>query len=207
MKVCCLFEQTATFTNIFRKYGHAAYNCDIENKFNSTFFQFDIFDSIQNDFYNFPVNSFDLVFAFFPCTYFSNQNKLLLTGKSFSMSNWSYEKKQDYANNRAQKITEYTNTLYRMIEFIKVPLIIENPHSTKIVELLGCPDVLHADRRMYGDSFKKPTAYFCYNGVNIQELDTITIAEHKTIVDTKGFARSIINPVYADNLIRHISII
>lgn len=80
-------------------------------------------------------------------------------------------------------------------------------HSTKIVELLGCPDILHSDRRLYGDSFKKPTVYYTFNGVFIQDLDTITISENKRIVDVKGFARSIISPVYADNLIRHISII
>lgn len=47
MKVHCLFEQSGTFRDVFRKLGHEAYDYDIENQFNKTDYQIDLFDEIK----------------------------------------------------------------------------------------------------------------------------------------------------------------
>lgn len=48
MKIHCLFEQSGTFKNEFKKFGFDAYDYDIENQFNETDFQIDLFQEILN---------------------------------------------------------------------------------------------------------------------------------------------------------------
>lgn len=46
MKVHCLFEQSGTFKNQFKKLGYEAYDYDIQNEFGETDFQVDLFAEI-----------------------------------------------------------------------------------------------------------------------------------------------------------------
>lgn len=43
----CLFEQSGTFKNEFKKLGIDAYDYDIQNEFNETDFQIDLFNEIE----------------------------------------------------------------------------------------------------------------------------------------------------------------
>ena len=47
MKVHCLFEQSGTFKNAFKKYGIEAYDYDILNEFNQTDYIMDLFAEIE----------------------------------------------------------------------------------------------------------------------------------------------------------------
>ena len=47
MKVHCLFEQSGTFKNEFKKLGYQAYDYDILNDFNETDNVIDIFNEIE----------------------------------------------------------------------------------------------------------------------------------------------------------------
>ncbi len=47
MKVHCLFEQSGTFKNEFRKLGIDAYDYDIQNEFNQTDYVIDLFKEIR----------------------------------------------------------------------------------------------------------------------------------------------------------------
>ncbi len=47
MIVHCLFEQSGTFKNEFKKLGIEAYDYDIENQFNETDYQIDLFAEIE----------------------------------------------------------------------------------------------------------------------------------------------------------------
>ena len=47
MKVHCLFEQSGTFKNEFKKLGHEAYDYDIQNEFGQTDFVVDLFENIR----------------------------------------------------------------------------------------------------------------------------------------------------------------
>lgn len=47
MTVHCLFEQSGTFKNEFRKLGCKAYDYDIQNEFNETDFVVDLFREIE----------------------------------------------------------------------------------------------------------------------------------------------------------------
>lgn len=47
MKVHCLFEQSGTFKNEFRKLEINAYDYDIQNEFNQTDYVIDLFKEIR----------------------------------------------------------------------------------------------------------------------------------------------------------------
>lgn len=47
MKVYCLFEQSGTFKNEFKKIGYEALDYDIQNEFGETDYQIDLFAEIE----------------------------------------------------------------------------------------------------------------------------------------------------------------
>jgi hypothetical protein len=47
MTVHCLFEQSGTFKNAFKKYGIEAYDYDIQNEFGETDYVIDLFKEIE----------------------------------------------------------------------------------------------------------------------------------------------------------------
>ena len=87
MKVHCLFEQSGTFKNEFKKLGYEAFDYDVLNDFGQTDFEVDLFNEIRRAyqeedsiFDNFKND--DLIFAFFPCTRFETQVTLLFRGEA-----------------------------------------------------------------------------------------------------------------------------
>jgi hypothetical protein len=50
MKVHCLFEQSGTFKNEFKKLGYDAYDYDILDDFGETDFKINLFDEIKKDY-------------------------------------------------------------------------------------------------------------------------------------------------------------
>jgi hypothetical protein len=47
MEVHCLFEQSGTFKNEFKKLGYQAYDYDNQNEFNQTDYVMDLFKEIR----------------------------------------------------------------------------------------------------------------------------------------------------------------
>ena len=74
-KVHCMFEQSGTFKEEFRKLGYKAFDYDIQNDFGQTDCVVDLFGEIEKA-YKGEASVFDgitpddLILAFFPCTYF-----------------------------------------------------------------------------------------------------------------------------------------
>ena len=71
----CLFEQSGTFKNEFKKLGINAYDYDIQNNFNETDFVIDLFNEIDNAYQGGKsifdnIAKDDIVLAFYPCIYF-----------------------------------------------------------------------------------------------------------------------------------------
>lgn len=69
MIVHCLFEQSGTFKNAFKKYGIEAYDYDIQNEFNETDYVIDLFKEIDMGYQGEPslfdkISPDDLIFAF-----------------------------------------------------------------------------------------------------------------------------------------------
>ena len=94
MKIWCLFEQSGTFKNEFKKFGFEAYDVDILNDFKQTDFEFDLFANIaaaasgeKSLFDN--IHADDLVFAFFPCTKFTEKHYMNARGDNFFLKNYT----------------------------------------------------------------------------------------------------------------------
>ena len=212
----CLFEQSGTFKNEFKKLGFKAFDYDILNDFGATDFKIYLFNEIDQA-YKGKKSLFDgfskddIIMAFFPCTRFENQIQLSFRG----------EQKQDKSLSDAEKLQrgivlhgELHNyyVLFSKLCIVaiqrKLKLIIENPYSsahylTRYFSLK--PKVIDTDRTLRGDNFKKPTQYWfinCEPKFNII-LEPLNIVKYKTITSCSNqVERSMINPQYANRFIR-----
>ena len=205
-KVVILFEQSGTFKKEFKKLNINAIDIDIENKFNQTDIIIDIFKELENNDFIEYLNSFDLVLAFFPCTWFNNYNKLIFSDKWKNYKNMNENEIKEYKNKRMLERDFAVCKLFKLINSIKKPLIIENPSSLYIKELLGEPDMRHS-RNIYGDYMKKPTFYYFFNGVFIDEMNKITTNTNNSVEKLTGIKRSLISSEYAENFVKHIKIL
>lgn len=212
-KVHILFEQSGTFKKVFTAYGYNVTEYDIE-KTESVDLRTNIFTEIDLEFNNKSnsifsnINENDLVFAFFPCTYFSDQSQLLSRGDNFGQKSWSEKQKLEYSMKQANKRSKFFNYLCKLC-IIAIDrgfkLIIENPYG-KINFLKWYfpirPELIITDRRSYGDYFKKPTQFFFVNCVPefklFQGADKTKFTLNR-VVDKKGIDRSLISPAFAEN--------
>ena len=109
MKAHCLFEQSGTFKNEFKKLGIEAYDYDILNDFGQTDYQIDLFDEIWGGYENEPsifdtFTSDDVILAFFPCIRFENQIMLSFRGQAKQMKEWSMKQKMLYDMNMLEEV-------------------------------------------------------------------------------------------------------
>ena len=212
MNIALLFEQSGTFKSILKSYGHNAKDFDISNNYNATDYIIDLFDYIENTSME-KINKADLVIAFFPCTWFSNQNDLIYRRQLYQFRAWNDDKINQYINERKEQYEKAKNILLTMVDKIKVPLIIENPNSHRIVEILNPNNNILHKRAKFGDYYDKPTRYFLFNGVEITDLDEIKNPLHfrishtgemkNTLKGTCKMKRSLIAPEYVENLLSH----
>lgn len=221
MNVFCLFEQSSIFKEELKKLGYITYDIDIENTYGKTNIQLDLFEQINDYFYNFNINNvfthiyeWDLVFAFFPCTYFSTQSNLIINKKSYSMRNWDNEKINIYVEERKKKRDFYLEMLRKLIMIAKdrgFYMIIENPYHLNYllsIDEFKNPDVIIKNRRLYGDIHKKPTMFYYYNfkptyfSNEGYYLGNINNCNYKTIVNIKNpIERSLMTSEFAYNFI------
>ena len=230
MKVHCLFEQSGTFKNEFKKLGYEAYDYDLLNNFGETDYQIDLFNeivlayqggrSIFDD-----IATDDLILAFFPCIRFENQIMLFFRGQAAQQKRWTLEQKMTYD----MDLLDEVNTMYKYVNYMFIVcirkglrLVMENPFSEEhFLRRYWCylPAIIDSDRRGNGDYYKKPTQYWflnCepknnllweaipYNAIECK--DAIRMMSkcdfEKTGAKTKKEARSMIHPDYANRFIR-----
>lgn len=218
-KVHCMFEQSGTFKNEFKKLGYEAYDYDIQNNFGETDYVMDLFHEIEQAYDNKPsifddITSDDLIVAFFPCIYFCgiSQTAFSLTAKNYK--NWDYKRIFDYIlsqNNNRSNYFDILNKLVAVCLIKKIRLIFENPYSmqTFLRVFLKKPDVIDMNRLERGDYFVKPTGYWFFNceptyGESYQndkkKKDVMLLPKSK-IQGQCSEERSMISPDYARNWI------
>lgn len=230
MIVHCLFEQSGTFKNEFKKLGYEAYDYDIQNELGETDYVIDLFEEIGGA-YDGKESVFDkitkddLILAFFPCVRFENQIMLWFRGQSHSQKNWSLEKKMQFDIELLEevlKMYKLVNKLFIVCIRKNLKLVMENPYSEEhFLRRYWCylPAVIDKDRRENGDYYKKPTQYWflncepknnfifesiSYNYIECKDAIRCMRKEHyqKTGAKTKKEARSMIHPQYANRFIR-----
>ena len=216
--VYCLFEQSGTFKNEFKKLGINAFDFDILNNFNETDYVIDLFQEIENCyaggasiFDNFHEE--DLIFAFFFFVRFAKRISLYFTGKAYAAKKWSDEQKLNYAMNLHDELHRNYCLLSKLCLIAlqrKLRLIIENPYNEQhyLVRYFPLqPKIIDLDRRNWGDYFEKPTQFYFINCnpennlIMDEGLDYIP----KKLVDSCSYSkgeRSWIHPQYARRFIR-----
>jgi hypothetical protein len=137
-KAHCFFEQSGTFKNEFIKLGIPAEDYDIQNEFGETDNIIDLFAEIEKA-YEGGASCFDgigkddLIFAFFPCIYFCENNQLYFIGEHLALRKCSIKEKTNRIINRArerEKFYELILKFFAICEQREFKLIVEN-HSYK----------------------------------------------------------------------------
>ena len=221
-KTCyCLFEQSGVFKNAFRQLGIDSYDYDISNTFGQTDIVIDLFNEIEKC-YSAEISIFDsfkpnsLVFAFFPCIYFESLQSSYYSLQSNNLKSKSFQESIDIVLARIKKREYYYTLLFKLLKICdnkKLGLIIENP-ATKPHYLLHTqnfpnPTYIDYDRRLSGDYFKKPTAYWFFNVHFINNRSFFSNKLHLKVLSCRSSSvpgccsieRSIISPEYAYNFI------
>lgn len=220
-KVHCFFEQSGTFKNEFIKLGIPAEDYDIQNNFGETDHTDDLFQAIEDAYEGKPslfdnITTDDLIIAFFPCIYFE-----CLSMMAFSWGCYNYRKLDTVE--KTEKIIERSENRHKfyilLLKFVKVVternlrMIFENPyamqHYLKQGNFVKNPDVIDNDRRLRGDCYVKPTAYWYFNCEPTYGCSYKINGLEKTIIKSKpsktagmcSEERSMITPDYARNFI------
>ena len=221
MNAWCLFEQSGTFKNEFKKFGIEAFDVDIQNEFGQTDFIVDLFHDIDVAFEGGADTIFDridqndVVLAFFPCTRFECQIKLYMSGDSYGLNKWTDERKLNYAMKLHEELCLFYRTFARMfIVAIRkgIKMIVENPYTqphylTAYFPIK--PTMLDKDRSMNGDYYKKPTQYWFINckpqtNMLLEAEDwrsPITIDNPSINGASRTTSKSMIHPSYARKFI------
>ena len=222
-KVHCMFEQSGTFKNEFKKLGYISEDYDIQNNFGETDNVVDLFKAIEDAYDGKPslfdnITQDDLIMAFFPCIHFCDAKGLLFRGVHNCQKKWSLEKIMK-TNIRLSETREYffihLLKLVYVCSFRKYRLIIENPWNTSGQTYLEnnfiAPTIIDKNRTLRGDYFVKPTAYWFINcdntfGFSFQKDKKVKVVyktrdNHKINTGQCSEARSLIHPDYARNFI------
>lgn len=220
MIVHCLFEQSGTFKNAFRRLDITAYDYDIENQYNETDYIIDIFTHIEDCMAGNPslfdnIQPDDLTLAFFPCIYFCENNQLFFSGQS----NIFKGKPQSEILKRIIARSQMRQTFYlKCLQLVYIAetrgirLIIENPYSVNgylYNNFPYKPAFVDFSRNIHGDKFSKPTAYWFINCAPLHCFETIqprATVKINSLTGHRGegkcsLKRSEITPDYADNFI------
>ena len=216
----CLFEQSGTFKNQFKKLGYEAFDYDIQNNFGETDYVIDLFSEIDNAYRGGrsmfdKITPDDLIVAFYPCIYFCAMSQIAFNLGCINYRKLTNEQKIEKILKRSDDRKEYYD---RLIKFVAVCLrkglrmIFENPWSEQTylkANFLKRPDVVDMNRMERGDYYKKPTAYWFWNCEPTNGFTHQNDKEKKIILKTKSAKkaglcsedRSLISSDYARNWI------
>lgn len=218
----CLFEQSGTFKNEFKKLGYKAYDYDIQNEFGQTDYVIDLFAEIRGGYEGKPsifdnISQDDLIIAFFPCTRFESRIPLWFRGQAQQQKNWNVFQKLEYAMNLHNELHDFYLLISKLawIAYKKgLKLVIENPYmQPHYLTTYWClqPTIIDKDRTLNGDYYEKPTQYWFINfepkynwifePIEYVEKQIIAKVKKKDGLSVKT-QRSMIHPQYANRFIR-----
>lgn len=221
-KVHCLFEQSGTFKNEFRKLGYEAFDYDIQNNFGETDYVIDLFEEIEKADAGEPGGIFDkmttddLIIAFFPCIHFCDAKTLMFQGTSLNYVKKTTENicRENIKLSREREL--FFELLLKLVCVTRergLRLIIENPWNWSGTSYLQCnffrPQIVDKNRMERGDYFVKPTAYWFFgceptygrSFQNDKKQRTIAFVNPSRKAKERSIERSMMSPDYARNWI------
>lgn len=217
----CMFEQSGTFKNVFKKLGYKAKDYDIANDYNETDVQCDLFSEIEKGYLGLKsifdkVKPTDYILAFFPCTQFECQKNMFFRGNAFQMKNFTDEEKLASNLFYHKQLHEYYELITKLAILClrkNLKLVIENPYNqphylTSYWSLK--PSIVDTNRRLHGDYYKKPTQYWFINcepksnvvNMEFQEVEKRIVSPNEWSSKPLVRERSEIHPQYAEWFIR-----
>lgn len=219
--VHCFFEQSGTFKNEFVKLGIPAMDYDIQDNFGQTDHVIDLFAEIEKSAQGGAsvfdsIKTEDLIMAFFPCIYFETVQQLFFALASRNFDKYPIQEKITYAIERLEQRTRFHRLLYQLLLVCynkNIRLIIENPATVPNYLITGQnfppPTFIDRHRRMRGDWFDKPTAYWFINCEPTNRETYQPSKEKRKILSLPPGAkagicseeRSLMSPDYARNFI------
>lgn len=216
-KVYLFFERSGTFKKAFEKYGFVATDYDLEAEHEEVK-KTDLFLEITKEYHDESSSIFakikdnDLVVAFFPCTYFSDQSQLISRGDNYGMKDFSEEQKLHRSIIDMTARAYFYNTLCRLCIIAKrknFKLIIENPYGKAnfLKQFFPIkPGLIIKNRMLWGDYFKKPTQFFFINCIPNFYLERLCSSpvQNNPIEKNHGFSRSRISRSFAENFIESV---
>ena len=219
-KVHCFFEQSGTFKNEFIKLGIPAEDYDIQNNFGQTDHQIDLFQAIEDAYDGKPsvfdnIRGGDLIMAFFPCIYFCATSQMAFSWGCTNYRKLDVRQATDKIIERSENRERFFVLAIKMLTIAKskgVRLVMENPWAEQTylkANFVTPPSLIDNNRRMRGDYFEKPTAYWFICCEPTQGKSYQCDKPKKIIMNTKGSKqagicsedRSMIHPDYARNFI------
>lgn len=218
--VHCLFEQSGTFKNEFIKLGIPAEDYDIQDNFGETDHVIDLFAEIENAYrggqsifdsmtYN------DLILAFFPCIYFCASSQMAMNWNNQNYKTLSVREKTEEILKRSQRRELFWALAIKMLTVAQergLRLIMENPWAEQTylkANFVTAPSLIDKNRRLRGDYFVKPTAFWFINCTPENGFTHYNNPTKKTHDSTRGSdqngicseERSLMSPEYARNFI------
>lgn len=221
-KIHCLFEQSATFKNEFKKLGYEAYDYDIQNNFGETDYQIDIFSEIEKAYEGGQESIFDkmtkddLILAFFPCIYFTGStNPCYFTLENQNYKSLTLDGKLKKILERAKDRAYFYELLIKLVGLCllrEIRIVVENPYSSLHYlcnNFFKNPTIIDKNRMLRGDYFVKPTGYWFFNCEPTFGMSYQNDKKKKTVWGCKSAPkaglcseeRSLISPDYARNFI------
>ena len=220
-QIHCLFEQSGTFKNEFKKLGYNAEDYDLQNNFGETDNVIDLFEQIESAYISEPsifdgIQSDDLIIAFFPCIYFEAMSMMAFSWGYTNYRKLSIVERTDKIIEREANRTMFYTLLLKFVRVCvdrNIRMIFENPwneqHFLKQGNFVKPPTFVDKNRMIRGDYFIKPTAYWFFNCEPTHGYTIQNDKKKKTIMSSRGSKqaglcseeRSMISPDYARNFI------
>lgn len=219
-KVHCFFEQSGTFKREFIKLGIPAEDYDIQNNFGQTDHVIDLFSEIEKAYEGGAsvfdgISKDDLVVAFFPCIYFCATSQMAFYWSCTNYRCMTIREKTDEIIKRSRNREIFYERAVKMLAIAQergLRLIMENPWSEQTylkANFVKAPELVDMNRRLRGDAYMKPTAFWYINCMPTYGKSFTKPKETKTFMKSKGSSmagvcseeRSMISPDYARNFI------
>lgn len=208
----CFFEQSGTFKEEFKKLGVPAWDYDILDDFGCTDFQCDLFHQIELAYNEMPsvldgISEEDLIFAFFPCTYFCGNNTMFFDGTNRAWRYMTMIERIDKIIARSeerQRLYVLLLKLCAVVERRQLRMIVENPYNAHHYLRFNFPykpAVIDMNRRVSGDYYNKPTQYLFVNCVPLGKRSIQIDKPVKFVSNQLTVNRSMISSDYAHNFI------
>lgn len=218
----CLFEQSGTFKNEFKKLGIESYDYDILNDYGETDYQVDLYKEIEGGYKGEPsifdnMSPDDIILAFFPCTRFEAQILLWFRGEALQQKNHSDIQKLETDLVLHDELSLNYNLITKLAIIIlkrNLRMVFENPMAEQhYLTRYWClkSTIRDYNRRLNGDYMKKPTQYWFigfkpYENCVFEPIDYVEYRTHQGMKakdgKSKTVRRSEIHPQYASRFIR-----